>query len=155
LQSAGKLIDALRSFSATEQVEAFEERTPICTLSVARAVEGIQISDGNLRVALTPREANKWADLLDAEIARLNVRTYERGQIRTVFVDDGEGRWVLQWGDQVFVPAEALSEGLTPAESRSEFPLINRSGDFIVLLSADSCCVALTSSEAMALSGAI
>jgi hypothetical protein len=142
----------MQLFSDTGEVLAFEEVAPQFSLRVRRSSEGLEISDSSVRIGITAREARKWTAIVDAEISRLNVTVIHRGLIRTVFADGEGGRWVLQWGDEVFVPTECLSDIGKPG-SRSEFEgdaslVIGEVKGFVVLLSRrDSACVALTPAE--------
>lgn len=164
LQSAEKLAETLEQFAETRRFESFVERAPDFSLTAREATEGIEITDETRRVGLTVKEARKWADLIRGELARLNSSCVSRGQIRTVFADAEQGRWILQWGDEVLLGAEALlpaglSEPFSPAPSgqrplRSEGSLeIRRAGDFVLLLSpTGGACVALDASELAKLS---
>jgi hypothetical protein len=110
LQSAFRLADALERFADTGEVSAFEELAPAFQLTVSKATEGIEMRDSANRVGLTSREARKWAAIVRDELARVNAEYRERGSVRTVFADVQRGRWVLQWGDEVFVPAQGTRE---------------------------------------------
>ena len=105
LQSAVKLERTLAGFAATGEIEAYDEITPLYSLSVSPSTEGIELSDSTNRVAITKREAGKWASLMSVELERLNTTQFERGQIRTTLADCDGGRWILQWGDAVFIPS--------------------------------------------------
>jgi hypothetical protein len=150
LQSALKLAETLEEFASTGNVIHFEECTPTYSLTAGNATEGIELKDSDMRVALTAREARKWVGIVRCELNRLNVRQVERGRIRTVFADLEDGQWVLQWGDELFVPRGATltinhprSEG-----SRSRGLLVKQSGGFRLLLNhATGACVALEDSE--------
>lgn len=144
IQSAFKLIETLEEFAKTGKVVPFAEVTPTYSLKASRSAEGIELADSDLRVALTAREARKWASLINAELERLNARQFERGGIRTVFADNDEGRWILQWGDEVFLPKDARPFALP----RAIDPLSKRIGEFLLLMRpATGDCVALTDSE--------
>ena len=147
IQSAFKLIETLEEFASTGKVVPFEEVTPTYSLRASRSPDGIELTDSDLRVGLTAREARKWASLINAELERLNARQVERGRIRTVFADDdGGGRWIFQWGDEVFLP-----KGARPlASPRAIDPISKRIGEFLLLMRpASSACVALTESESI------
>jgi len=145
LQSALQLAKTLEDFADNDELTQYEEVSPRYSFSVSRCTEGIELRDTNKRAAMTRREARKWADVINAEIKRLNVFQMERGRIRTVFANTIEGRWVLQWGDEVFCPHEG-------SESRTSRPLTRDCGEFRVLLDPrTSSCVALTESEAVVL----
>ena len=147
LQSALRLAETLEDFSNTGKAAEFVEITPTYSLTVGRATEGIELKDSNIRVALTAREARKWAGIISGELDRLNVRCLERGRIRTVFADVEEGSWVLQWGDEVLVPraASGIAES-GPIET--EDLLVRETGEFRSLLNLNSGgCVALNQAE--------
>jgi len=139
-------------FADTGEVLAFDDVAPQFSLRVKSSTEGLEINDSSTRIGINTREARKWAAIIDAELSRLRVTETERGSIRTVFADGEGGRWALQWGDEVLVPAECVSN-LTTGGSLVEFEedsslAIREMKDFIVLLSRhDSSCVALTPSE--------
>jgi hypothetical protein len=152
LQSAFGLAAALESFAETGEVSAFEEITPTFQLKVSKATEGIEVRDSINRVGLTGREARKWAAIIRDELARVNAAFVERGSVRTVFADGQQGRWVLQWGDEVFVPARLLSQLSAEPESVQDaepaMPVIKRTANFLLLLSSSTGgCVALTEEE--------
>jgi hypothetical protein len=159
LQSALKLAETLEHFDSAGEVKPFEEITPAYSLTVSRSTEGIEIGDSNQRVALTVREARKWSSVIRAELDRLNVRQVERGRLRTVFADVEEGRWILQWGDEVFVPNPALARVLSLQQTiggcSTDGPLVRRTREFLLLLKRETgSCVALTDSEYIELAGA-
>src|SRR5262249_33556869 len=109
LQSAFKLAGTLEELASTGKVTPFEEITPTYYLAAAPSAEGLELKNSDKRVGLTTREARKWANIISSELERLNARQVERGRVRTVVVDDGDGRWILQWGDEVFLSNEALA----------------------------------------------
>ena len=151
LQSARRLVQTMQRFADTGEVLAFDDVAPQFSLRVKSSTEGLEINDSSTRIGINTREARKWAAIIDAELSRLRVTDTERGSIRTVFADGEGGRWALQWGDEVLVPAECVSN-LTAGGSLVEFEedslAIREAEDFIVLLSRrDSSCVALTPSE--------
>lgn len=152
LQSAFKLTEALEAFADTGEVSPFEEITPAYRLAVGKTTEGIELRDFERRAALTAREARKWASVIKSELERMNVAQMERGRIRTVFADGSEGRWILQWGDEVFAPREALA-ALCSSQTgiRAEMPgglKTERTAEFVLLLApATGSTVALTESE--------
>lgn len=146
IQSAFKLIETLEGFANTGKVVPFAEVTPTYSLRASRSPEGMELADSDLRVALTAREARKWVTLINAELERLNARQIERGGIRTVFADNDGGRWILQWGDEVFLPKDARPL----ASPRAIDPISKRIGEFLLLLRpATGACVALTESESI------
>jgi hypothetical protein len=147
LQSAFKVARTLRVFAQTRQVNPYDDCAPEFKLTVGLATEGIRIADTNSAVGLTVREAGKWAEIIQAELARLNAKEIIRGQITTVLADGPGGRFVMQWGDEVFVPerfsfqASIKSGSLICAEDRGLIVLLDRS---------KSACVALTPQEEIA-----
>jgi hypothetical protein len=152
LQSAFKLAATLEEFAKSGNAEPFEEITPIYSLTASRSTEGIELKDSDNRVAITAREARKWAGVIRAELDRLNARQAERGGIRTVFADGPEGRWILHWGDEVFVSRGALSQKLAPlslsAGAEKGALIVKNAGDFVLFLSPETgACVALTDAE--------
>lgn len=150
LQSAFELAKTLEDFANMGTLAHFEEITPIYSLTVRRATEGIELKDSDNRVALTAREARKWASIIRGELDRLNVRRVARGRIRTVFADVEDGRFVLQWGDEVFVPRTAapISE---PGQSRCNSPgdlVVKETSEYRLLLNRETgACVALSEGE--------
>ena len=150
LQSAFKLARTLRDFAQTRRISAYNEAAPEFKLTVGPAVEGIRISDTGSVVGLTVREAGKWAEIIEAELARLHASESVRGQITTVLADGSGGRFVLQWGDEVFVPhrfsyQRSVSGGqLIYAKDRGFSLLLDRSKD---------ACIALTPQEEMLVAG--
>ena len=150
LQSAFKLASTLTDFVDHGRVVAFEDITPFYSLKASPCTEGIELRDSDNRIALTRRESGKWVTLLREELRRLNAHQFERGGIRTVFVDSEDGFWVLQWGDEILVPRD--SQFLI--ESRSEDlchagALVYKSiGEFVVILNpGNGACVALSDSD--------
>ncbi|HEX8088387.1 MAG TPA: hypothetical protein VF762_06010 [Blastocatellia bacterium] len=152
LQSALRLVEALESYAETGEVEAFEEVTPTYSLAAARSAEGIELRDVDRRVGLNSREARKYAGIIRAELERLNLREAARGGMRTVFADDEDGRWALQWGDELLVAGDSLA-GLRSNPNHppgaGTFRLrVRRDGEFFLLLDPSTgACVALTESE--------
>jgi hypothetical protein len=152
LQSALKLASTLEEFANNGRVTPFDEVTPIYSLNASESTEGMELRDSDKRVALTAREARKWADIMRTELDSLDVRQVERDGIRTVFARIEDGRWILQWGDEVFVPNTALDRvlsapGAIPSGATGD-PTAKRIGEFLLLLSPETgACVALTDSE--------
>ena len=143
MQSAFRLARALRHFGESRQVSAYEEAAPEFRLRVAAATEGIQVSDTNTRAGMAAREATKWASIIEAELVRLNAIEIARGQITTVLAGAPGGRFVLQWGDEVFVP-----DGFWNETSGSDRLIYTSSDGLAVLLDvARSAGVALTAEE--------
>jgi hypothetical protein len=152
LQSALKLSATLEEFANTGRVTPFEEITPIYSLKASESTEGIELRDSDKRVALTAREARKWTGIIGTELERLDVRQVVRGGMRTVFARIEDGRWILQWGDEVFVPNTALARLLSyPGailSGATSHPIGKRTEEFLLLLGpATGACVALTDSE--------
>ncbi|HKY03789.1 MAG TPA: hypothetical protein VJQ56_02810, partial [Blastocatellia bacterium] len=110
LQSAFKLVKTLERFAETGEVTSYEDASAAFYLKVGRATEGLELSDSERRVRITAREARKWTSIIRSELASLKAEEIERGQIRTVFAVTGEGRWVMQWGDELFIANESLAE---------------------------------------------
>jgi hypothetical protein len=103
-----------------------------------------------LKVAVTAKEARKWRDIIEAEVGKFQAMQMERGQIRTVLATTGQGRWVLQWGDEVLVSDEELKQinSLQGVETQSERLAIKRdSNSLLVLEKSNGNCVALTDEE--------
>lgn len=163
LQSARRLAETFEEFAESGRFESFADRAPEFSLIVREATEGIEITDETRRAGLTAKEARKWAEIIRVELARLNSSCVTRGKIRTVFADGEQGRWVLQWGDEVFLEAASLpagvSESVTPGMSAegsvgSHGSLkVKRADDLAMLLSpVTGACVALDPSELARLS---
>src|SRR5258706_9268265 len=112
-----------------------------------RTIEGMKISDGNLIVAMTAKEANKWAAILKAELQKYQVRQFERGNIRTVVASFEQGLWIMQLGDEVFLSNEELKQLQThQIQNHPNGRLtIRQKNEFLLLLDkASGGCVALT-----------
>jgi hypothetical protein len=150
LQAANRFCDTLEEFARTGTFQSYEELAPTYQLVVMRAVEGMKISDGNVTVAMTAKEASKWTAILKAEIEKYQVRQSERQGIRTVFADVEQGHWILQWGDEVFVSKDELKQMQAPQiqQSMKERLASKRDHAFLMLLDkASSDCIALTNEE--------
>jgi hypothetical protein len=144
LQSAMTLAAALEAFAETGQVAPYDESTPVYRLTESKATEGMEIRDSEQRAGLNAREARKWAAIIRSELDRAGAAQIERGRIRTVTACGEQGRWALQWGDEVFVPNESLAR-LDAGEDELR---IDRSGEFVLILKpATGACVALTEME--------
>jgi hypothetical protein len=175
LQSASKLAETLEEFAETGRFQSFADRAPAFFLSAREATEGIEITDETSRVGLTAKEARKWAEIIRGELARLNSSCMTRGKIRTVFADAEQGRWVLQWGDEVLVSDTLISQpawerrqpcllgldlsasekpaGKDACAPRLESLEVKRADDcLLVLAPATGACVALDHSELARLS---
>jgi len=155
LQSALKLVSTMEDFAGGQGVTPFEETAPTYSLKVSTSTNGLEISDDENHTVLNFRETRKWMDLLKAEIEALNVRQIERGRLRTVCAGDNGGLWILQWGDEVFVPG---SNGLQSAARLAHTPdtssdvVASRTDEFLMVLNySNGNCVALTESEAATL----
>jgi hypothetical protein len=151
LQSAFKLSETLEEFAKTGRFQSFADRAPAFSLSAREAIEGIEITDENTRVGLTAKEARKWAEIIRGELTRLNSIYLTRGKIRTVLADGEQGRWVLQWGDEVLVSDNLIAQaGGTPTMESLE---TKRADDLLLLLApATGACVALDHNELARLS---
>lgn len=164
LQSAQRLAEVLEDFGESGRFESFADRTPEFSLTAKEGTEGIEITDETMRIGLTAKEGRKWAAIIRSELARLNSSCITRGKIRTVFADHDGGRWVLQWGDEVFVSAQTSlpagasvpnDQGLSGQRSPrfQEAVEIGRIDEFVLLLSgANGNCVALDPNELVRLS---
>ena len=154
LQSAFKLADSLESFAGSGHVVAFTEQAPDYELAVEPTPEGVALRDFDQRATLTARDARKYAAILRDELERRHAVECERGGLRTVIADDRGGRWVLQWGDEVWLSHEdlrAISGG--GATNAAGDLRVRRASEFLLLLvPATGACVALTDSEASKLS---
>jgi hypothetical protein len=150
LQSAFKLAQTFEEFADTGAFTPFEEFTPAYQLIVMRATEGMKISDTNLLVALTPKEARKWAAILLAELEKFQAREFVRGSMKTVLAKTEQGLWVLQWGDEVLLAFEEM-EKITSFQDRewqTDRLAFKRHDDFLLILEKVSGnCVALTNEE--------
>jgi hypothetical protein len=153
LQSAFKLADALERFAATGDVTAFTEQSPDYELTAEKATEGLALRDFDRRVALTAREARKYAAILRDELGQRRAVQFERGGLRTVIADDVEGRWLLQWGDEILLTAAAASALPQAADAVTASGLVaRRENGFLLLLEpATGACVALTAEEELTL----
>ena len=152
LQSGFKLARTLEEFANNGRATPFEEITPVYSLRVSGATEGIELRDSENRVALTAREAGKWVAIIRDELDRLNAQQVERGAIRTVFAGNEDGRWILQWGDEVFLPTTAQDRVLVGSgaslSGATGHPSVKRIGEFLLMLSpGNGACVALIDSE--------
>ncbi|HKS41657.1 MAG TPA: hypothetical protein VJX74_13675 [Blastocatellia bacterium] len=150
LQSAMTLVAALEAFAETGQVAPYEESTPVYRLTVSKATEGMEIRDSEQRAGLNAREARKWAAIIRSELDRAGAAQIERGRIRTVIARGEQGRWALQWGDEVFVPNESLAR----LDADTDELKIDRIGEMVLILTrATGACVALTDMEVNQLIG--
>jgi hypothetical protein len=153
LQSAFKLATLLEGFANDGSFAPFEEVTPTYSVVASRCTEGVELRDSDNRVALTPREARKWAGIIRAELNRLNVSHIDRAGIRTVFAGNEDGRWILQWGDEVFLPGGGFPQTISPSNKSGidtmGLPIVKHTGDFTLLLMPETgACVAVTKAEA-------
>ena len=158
LQSAFKLAETLEEFANTGNFEPFVEITPDYSLTASRSTEGVELTDSNNRVALTQRESRKWAGIIRGELDRFNAIQFERGGIRTVCAASEQGQWVLQWGDEVFLPSGNSPKSLPVSGSglggAVGSPIIKHAGGFVLLLRPETgSCVALTDAESGSLEG--
>jgi hypothetical protein len=152
LQSAFKLAETLETFAETGSFAAFEEIAPGFSLRAKSSTEGIEIADSDRRVALTSKEARKWASILRTELSRLNASCFERGRLRTVFADADQGRWILQWGDEVLLrdtqlPQIKAAHNGQPFLQNQSLALTRTPEFLLLLLPASGECVALDESE--------
>lgn len=148
LQSAFKLARTLDRFAQTGEVEAYEDASATFYLRVGKTTEGLELSDSDRRVGITAREARKWRSIIESELASLRAEEVERGQIRTVVATTGEGRWVMQWGDEVFLASESLPEVAVIKGPRQNGVEVKQSDGYLLLLNPKTgSCVALTGDE--------
>ena len=150
LQSALTLVSIMEDFASGRQVIAFEEVTPSYSLKVSTSSNGLEISDDDNHAVLNSRETRKWIDLIKSKIEALHISQLERGRIRTVFASDNGGRWILQWGDEVFLPRNTQSVGHLADTPGPDSGVISRriDGFLVVMNSSTGNCVALTEFEA-------
>jgi hypothetical protein len=155
LQSAQTLASTMTDFVQGRDVTPFEEATPTYVLKVTRSTEGLELSDSDNRISLNTREARKWADIIRAELERLHVQQIKRGRIRTVLASASDGLWILQWGDEVFVPGSidlSSIRSLPEIFEGASCPIARRVGDFLVLTDySNGDSVALNEFETLAL----
>jgi hypothetical protein len=153
LQSAFKLAEALERFAEAGDVMAYTEQSPDYVLAVEKATEGIALRDFDLRATLNVREARKYVAILRDELEQRHAIRFERGGLRTVIADDGNGRWLLQWGDELLLTTEAASAlRQTREDSVAGGLVVRRDDGFLLLLDpATGACVALTEEEEAAL----
>jgi len=150
LQSATRLANAFEEFATTGTLSGYEEITPVYSLVVSLSAQGIELSDSDAQISLSAREARKWVGILRAELQRFGVQHMERDRIRTVVADCDDGYWIFQWGDQVFVPKNAVLDGTdTPALNDNKLDsIMQRDGEFLMLLDPrNGSCVALNDLE--------
>ncbi|HEU4389097.1 MAG TPA: hypothetical protein VFV34_14950 [Blastocatellia bacterium] len=152
LQAAPRLARTLGVFASTREFTPYEEIAPHYALRVAKTTEGIEISDSNNRVSLTASDAGKWREILAAELVSLEVTEMRRGTMRTVFASAAGGRWVMQWGDEVFIEGGLLSHFGDHAEAMQmqaigDTTLKKTERYMLVLDRQTSTCVALTTEE--------
>lgn len=148
LQFAFGLLSALESFAGNGTVSSFSDRAPDFRLIVSPSPEGLAISDGTIRAAVTRKEAPKWAALLREGLESLNAVQMQRSNIRTVFADGENGRWVLQWGDEICLPPGHAWAGANYAETAGEFLAFKKTNRYsLVLNRANGNCVALSPEE--------
>ena len=153
LQSAFRLAAALEAYAEAGNVMAFTEQSPGFELAVEQMKEGMAVRDFDQRATLTAREARKYALILRDELERRRAFEFERGRLRTVIADDGGGRWVLQWGDELLLTRAALSSLREAPDAATVGQLrVKRTDEFLLLLEpASGACVALTEADAEAL----
>jgi len=151
LQSALMLLSAMEDFAIGRDITPIEELTPVYSLKLSRSANGLELSDSENHTVLNTREVRKWMDLVKAEIEPLRLRQIERGRIRTVFASNNSGRWILQWGDEVFVPANAdlqsvcYSAGVPQASGEV---IADHTDDFLLVMNySTGNCVALNELE--------
>jgi hypothetical protein len=148
LQSASTLARLLRLFGEGEPVTEFSEQAPKFRLTVLPRPDGLELMDAQSRVTLTRKEAPKWAAIIDDQLASLHVEETDRGNVRTVFADGEGGRWVLQWGDEIFLPAECTDPRSYAQQSAHGTLMLKECGDYFLALHRGSGnCIAMTADE--------
>ena len=147
LQSAFGVAQALQDFVDDGVAASFSEQAPGFRLAVSPCAEGIELRDADARVALTRKECSKWSEIVLDELRALNATQTERGNIRTVFADAEDGRWVLQWGDEVLAPSVSAWRQSDPGPSPSGLCFKNLRGYLLVLSLTEGHCVALAKNE--------
>ncbi len=155
LQSALKLARVLEEFSQTGQFTDYADIAPTYSLMLMRSNEGMKMSDGNAIIAITQKEARKWAAILQSEIEQLRLHEMERGGITTVFATTDNGRWALQMGDEVLLETQDLMQ-MQENQNALQSPHIAMKQDdkFLLLLEkASGGCVALLEEEVKTLLG--
>jgi hypothetical protein len=151
LQSALKLLLAMEDFAMGRDITPIEELTPVYSLKLSRSANGLELSDSESHTVLNSREVRKWIDLVKAEIEPLHLRQIERGRIRTVFGSNNSGRWILQWGDEVFVPGnvdlQSVRHSADVPQTSGEV-IASHSDDFLLVMNySTGNCVALNELE--------
>jgi hypothetical protein len=157
--SVFRVAEALEGFAATGKLTTMTEVTPDATIGIGPAVEGIELRDSSHRVGLNAREASKWASIIRSEIERLNAAEFERGCIRTVVANSGEGRWLVQGGDHIHAGTSLIDECRRRASAVLEDSPVEEGGLFarrsndrmLILSRATGHCVALAEPEVEAL----
>src|SRR5262249_48643627 len=153
-----KVASCLEQFVESRQVERSETALPESSIVIRSSTEGIEFVMSDRRVAFNAREAAKWAAVLRGELAKLNAVIFRRGQIETVLTAEESGRWVIQAGDEVFLPADALSVLSAPRREGERAVAAGTVavglGEFLLLLNLKtSACVALTGEALSSLRG--
>jgi len=147
LQSAFNLASVFERFAQSGELEPYEESYSGFHLRVARSSEGVEVSDGDSRVGVNAKDARKWAAIIRGELERLNASQIVRGRVRTVIADGDQGRWVLQWGDEVFLAGGGAMIDV------SRRVVIKPAGDSLLLLDRmTGNCVGLDGVESASLS---
>jgi hypothetical protein len=148
LQSASNLARHLRLFGEGGTVTEFSEQAPKFRLTALPRPDGLELMDAQSRVTVTRKEAPKWVAIIDEQLAALHVDEIDRGNVRTVFADGDGGRWVLQWGDEVFLPTEFTDPRSYRRESATGSLILKRCGEYSVALDRVSGnCIAMTEDE--------
>jgi hypothetical protein len=152
LQSAPHLAGALERFADSGEIIPYEEAFSEARLRVARSAEGIELTDGNVRAGMNAKDARKWASIIEGELDRLNVSQSERGRIRTTLAGGEKGRWILQWGDEIFVGDEAIENlrsqtSATADRRKARLVTAQIEGLMTILDRVTGSCVALDEEE--------
>ncbi|HKV39560.1 MAG TPA: hypothetical protein VJX67_10130 [Blastocatellia bacterium] len=148
LQSGFELVRCLRAFAVRREVLPVRDLTPSFSLTVTGGAGALEVTDNSARVAITAKEAEKWAVILESELGRLNASQTLREGVRTVFADGDGGCWVLQWGDEVLVPSQIAIEASETGSFNDILLVAREAGLFTVFLDTRTGnAVALTDQE--------
>ena len=150
LQLVFAVLAMLDAYSKESPVIQHEWSLPEFRLSSRLNAGTLELSDGNVRVAISRREAVKWVQLLEAELERYGAVQIHRGQVETTFANVDTGTWVLQGGDEVLLKfaADRQTDDALEALIESDRLVISR-GDALTLIldSFTGACVGLSSTE--------
>lgn len=150
LQSVLKLTRVLQDFAELGEFTDYADVAPTYSLCLMRSNEGIKITDSNLVITITQKEARKWAAILQMESERLNLTEVERGGIATIFADSEDGQWILQMGDEVLIEKGESLQIRKNINQESQSPRIVTKTDgeyYLILEKGSGGCVALLNDE--------